>query len=208
MMPNKTIYVSDGDLPIFERAQELAGENLSATIAGALRRYVENAEARAKGLEEIIVKVGKVAITRKRFWGKLLAKGHVADDAAKKQLWYKIYQTAKGAFAVSITSHPKWWYSDGSDWKNWDWDWDRQSANWGEWWKAWKQDHPQAKPRSDEYTMKEYPKMKDWQDWSEQAEHRLEIYASLEEVGEHVPEELYQATRQALRDDPIEDLDI
>jgi hypothetical protein len=32
-MPNRTIYVADADLPIFEKAQELAGENLSATIA-------------------------------------------------------------------------------------------------------------------------------------------------------------------------------
>ena len=29
-VPNKTIYVSDGDLPIYQRAQELAGDNLSA----------------------------------------------------------------------------------------------------------------------------------------------------------------------------------
>ena len=32
-VPNKTIYVSDGDLPLYQRAQELAGGNLSAAIA-------------------------------------------------------------------------------------------------------------------------------------------------------------------------------
>ena len=40
-MPNKTIYVSDGDLPIYQRAQELAGGNLSSAITTALRRYVD-----------------------------------------------------------------------------------------------------------------------------------------------------------------------
>ncbi len=41
MMPNRTIYVADSDLPVFEKAQQLAGDNLSATIAQALRRFVE-----------------------------------------------------------------------------------------------------------------------------------------------------------------------
>src|SRR5215469_14987269 len=57
-MPNKTIYVADADLPTFERAQELAGENLSATIACALRRFVKTEEARQQGFEEISLKVG------------------------------------------------------------------------------------------------------------------------------------------------------
>ncbi|NUR96504.1 MAG: EXLDI protein, partial [Kribbellaceae bacterium] len=39
-MPNKTIYVSDDDLPLYKRAQELAG-NLSSAISIALRKYVE-----------------------------------------------------------------------------------------------------------------------------------------------------------------------
>ena len=40
-MPNKTIYVSDGDLPVFQRAQELADGNLSQAISRALRRFVD-----------------------------------------------------------------------------------------------------------------------------------------------------------------------
>ena len=32
-VPNKTIYVSDGDMPLFQRAQELASGNLSAAIS-------------------------------------------------------------------------------------------------------------------------------------------------------------------------------
>ena len=34
-VPNKTIYVADTDLPLFQRAQELTGDNLSATIVRA-----------------------------------------------------------------------------------------------------------------------------------------------------------------------------
>ena len=48
-VPNKTIYVSDGDLPLYQRAQELAGDNLSAAIAAALRRYVDVEEGRREG---------------------------------------------------------------------------------------------------------------------------------------------------------------
>src|SRR4026208_1181372 len=58
-VPNKTIYVSEGDLPIYQRAQELAGDNLSAAIASALRRYVEVEEGRREGVDEIIVRGGR-----------------------------------------------------------------------------------------------------------------------------------------------------
>ena len=47
-MPNKTIYVSEDDLPLFERAQELSGANLSSAIIKALKRYIELEEAQKK----------------------------------------------------------------------------------------------------------------------------------------------------------------
>ena len=37
-MPNKTIYIADQDLDLFERAQQRAGTSLSAIIVEALRR--------------------------------------------------------------------------------------------------------------------------------------------------------------------------
>ena len=77
MMPNKTIYVSDTDLPVFERAQELAGENLSSTIVQALRNFVNSHEARIAGFRDIVVRVGSDVYTRKQFRGRLLAKGHM-----------------------------------------------------------------------------------------------------------------------------------
>ena len=74
-MPNKTIYVSDDDLPLFERAQQLADANLSSAIVQALRRFIEIEEARQRGFEEITVLVnGEGAHQRKRFLGYRLAR--------------------------------------------------------------------------------------------------------------------------------------
>ena len=73
-MPNKTIYVSDDDLPLYKKAQELAG-NLSSAISIALRKYVELEEGRLEGYDEITVRVGRGAGRKQRFSGVLLAEG-------------------------------------------------------------------------------------------------------------------------------------
>ena len=57
-VPNKTIYVSDGDLKLYQRAQELAGGNLSAAIANALKRYVDVQEGLREGFDDVVVRVG------------------------------------------------------------------------------------------------------------------------------------------------------
>jgi len=107
-MPNKTIYVSDADLPVFERAQELAGANLSATITNALRKLVEERAKSALGMHEVEVKVGKVAYTYKRFTGRLIAKGRVRDRKASPKV-FEVYQTAKGKLAVYTKVAPEDW---------------------------------------------------------------------------------------------------
>jgi hypothetical protein len=40
MMPNKTIYVKDADVPLFEQAQELLGESVSSMFAEFLKERV------------------------------------------------------------------------------------------------------------------------------------------------------------------------
>ncbi|TME65527.1 MAG: EXLDI protein [Chloroflexi bacterium] len=105
-MPNRTIYVADADLPTFEKAQELAGENLSATIAQALRRFVDAEEAKASGFEEVTVKVGKIAHSYKRFRGRLLAKGRVRDQNEMRRTVYDVYQTVKGKLALYVRGAP------------------------------------------------------------------------------------------------------
>lgn len=105
-MPNKTIYVSEDDLPIFARAQELAGGNLSATISGALRDFVARHEHGEIGPVE--VKVGKTAYTIQRFQGRLLAEGRRTLHDGRPPIRYSVYQTARGQLAVHRADPPDW----------------------------------------------------------------------------------------------------
>lgn len=113
-MPNKTIYVADADISTFERAQELAGGNLSATIVQALRRFVEMEEAKESGFREITIRVGSIAPTRKRFLGRVLAKGQTREQNGATKVTYKVFLTMRGKFALYVedvadTSSPTWW---------------------------------------------------------------------------------------------------
>jgi EXLDI family protein len=105
-MPNKTIYVSDDDMPLYRRAPELAGGNLSGAIVTALRHYVEMEEGRRQGFEEITVSVGTGAGRKVRFAGVLLAEW--GQSSAKKTEIYHVYRTAKGKFAVHIERTGVW----------------------------------------------------------------------------------------------------
>jgi EXLDI family protein len=99
-VPNKTIYVSDGDLPIFQRAQELAGDNLSAAIAAALRRYVDVEEGRRTGFDEIIVRVGPGKGRKVRFVGVLL--GEWLNTSYSRVETFRVYRGRTGKFVVHI----------------------------------------------------------------------------------------------------------
>ncbi len=83
-VPNKTIYVSDGDLRVFQRAQELAGDNLSAAISAALRRYVDVEEGRQEGFDEITVRVRPKPGRKVRFIGVLL--GEWTDTSPSRSI--------------------------------------------------------------------------------------------------------------------------
>ena len=97
-VPNKTIYVSDDDLPLFQRAQEIAGGKLSAAIAAALRRYVEVEEGRQQGYEEVIVRVGAGLGRKQRFSGMLLAE--MEQTGNERDETYRIYRTRTEKFVV------------------------------------------------------------------------------------------------------------
>ena len=100
-MPNKTIYVSDGDLPLFQRAQELAGGNLSSAISNALRRYVDIEDGRKEGFEEVVVRVGLGGARRKvRFVGVLL--GESMDTNGSRILTTSVYRSRTGKFVLFI----------------------------------------------------------------------------------------------------------
>jgi len=178
-MPNRTIYISDADLPIFEKAQQLAGDNLSATIVKALRRFVEMQDERAQGFAEVTVKVGKQVHSQKRFTGRLLARGRFRSSSEHRSDVFEIYETQKGNIALYTRNVPDWfsWGREGGhdeDWWNRSW---ANPANWG-----------------------------DWESW--RGEHSLDVFPALEALKERIPQELYVVAEQNLKHGPVETLDI
>jgi EXLDI family protein len=105
-VPNKTIYVSDGDLPMFQRAQDLAGGNLSSAIASALRRYVDVEEGRREGFDEVVVRVGPGRGRKVRFTGILL--GEWVDSSLSRVDTFRVYRGRTGKFVVHVERSPEY----------------------------------------------------------------------------------------------------
>lgn len=105
-MPNKSIYVSDADMPLIQRAQQLAGGNLSAAIAQALRRYVEASEMAEQGYRETAVNVGPPGTQlRKRFFGLRLARWeYPTPEGYLRQL--SVYRTPKNSLVLYVHVGP------------------------------------------------------------------------------------------------------
>lgn len=120
-MPNKTIYVSDEDVPVYKRAQELAGGSLSAAIGAALRRYVDVEEGREDGYEEVVVRVGAGVGRKQRFVGVLLGEWGRSEGGRVEVC--RIYRTRLGRFAVHVERAPQNsgesdnWVRDLMDWR-------------------------------------------------------------------------------------------
>ena len=107
-MGNKTIYVSEKDEILFNRAKEIAGEALSSVIARALSEYVSRHEEKAKGMKEITVKVGKHNSQREqRFVGEEVGKWSGFSDDKVWLMDAKIYQTKKGNWAILLRHSTK-----------------------------------------------------------------------------------------------------
>jgi EXLDI family protein len=104
VVPNKTIYVSDGDLALYQRAQELAGDNLSAAISAALRRYVDVEEGQREGFDEIIVRVGPGRGRKVRFTGVLL--GEWVNSSFSRVETFRVYRGRTGKFVVHVERSP------------------------------------------------------------------------------------------------------
>jgi EXLDI family protein len=181
-MPNRTIYVADADLPIFEKAQKLAGDNLSAAVAQALHYFVEKEEAKRSGYEEITVRVGKGRpYLTKQFRGRVIGKRRIRVQNGTRLLTLVVYQTAKGRFAIYTKNTANW-----SDWSksskksagDWNWDWDYDWSNY------------------------------DWSSYFEDNELRLDVYDTLDELKDNIPEELYESIVRYNNGEDVEILDI
>ena len=121
-MGNKTIYVSEKDESLFNKAKEIAGEALSSVIALALREYVSRHEEKTKGMKEITVKVGVQGSEREqRFVGQEIGKW---SGFSNDKVWLMdavIYQTQKGNWAIllrqsakaTLLTNPKEWKNSG-----------------------------------------------------------------------------------------------
>ncbi|MGW0808753.1 EXLDI protein [Nonomuraea sp. NPDC002799] len=113
-MPNKTVYVSDEDLPLYQSAQDLADGNLSKAISAALRKYIEVEEGREDGYEEIAFRVGPGTGRQVRFSGMLLAEwGRNESDVVEV---FRVYRSRKDKFVVHRERSNAWRHSDGSFW--------------------------------------------------------------------------------------------
>ncbi|WP_283137577.1 EXLDI protein [Rhizohabitans arisaemae] len=179
-MPNKTIYVSDEDLPLFQRAQEIAGGKLSTAISAALRRYVEMEEGRLEGYDEIIVKVGVGTGRKQRFSGVLL--GEWGRTQGERMEMLKVYRSRQGKYVLHVDRSPEW--TDGLEGENWL----EKITSRGAW--------------------RTYLGLTDSNWGFVQGESTLEVFDGLEELRGRIPEEFYDLIANLGRHPAVEDLDI
>jgi EXLDI family protein len=187
-LPNKTIYVSDDDLPLFERAQELAGSNLSSAIVRALRRFIEVEEARQGGLDEITVVVNTEGAHRhKRFLGQRLVRWvePTADGNGSEIL--NVYRTAGKRYALHTRSLPDWKPEFGDP------DHAGDPDNWGI-----------GKGILQKIASWGY----DWEMFKKSGYYTLQVFETLADLKPHISDELYKAVTLAMEGPEIEELDI
>jgi EXLDI family protein len=172
-VPNKTIYVSEDDQPLYQRAQELAGGNLSSAISTALRRYVETEDARAAGFEDVVVKVGIGAGRKVRFQGVLL--GEWFSSEGERFQHYRVWRGPKRfALHVGRTEYFEMRDAEGNPLTGW---------------RAWTGIGAVS-------------------GGGRPAENTLDVYDTLEELREHVPEVLWAVVSAAVNQPQVEELDI
>lgn len=178
-MPNKTIYVSDDDLALFRRAQELSGGNLSAAIAGAVRRYVEFEEGRREGYDEIVLAIGHGGARRKqRFSGVLLGEWTRTNGSTGRIELFRVYRTRKGKFVLFVDRSPEWTSGQGKNWLE-------EVTNW------------RVMLGLEEHSY-----------GFVQGESTLEVFETLEQIRERVPSEFYDLIAGVAESPAVEDLDI
>jgi hypothetical protein len=116
---NKTIYVRDEDLPLWDRARELAGDKLSPVIIDGLKAFIAGKEAQAaltKGFERIEVSFSDAdahgILRRIAFQGKWIFPPEkplsIEREDEHSVERFAVASTAKGAFLF-------YWWTDYPD---------------------------------------------------------------------------------------------
>jgi len=199
-VPNKTIYVSDEDLPLYARAQQLAGGSLSATISRALQRFVERGEAQMIGLEEITVSVGPPGMrSRKRFTGHRVVRWSHRTGQGRIET-FTVYRTAKDHYAVHLRRDPDW-ARRNPDWDT-ERDWD-DPTSWG--WPS-RPIFPGASASASTATTTSDSSATAV--WWEPGDYQLDVYDTIDELSEHLPAELAEIVAHQATVPAVEDLDI
>lgn len=107
-MPNKTIYVREADVGLWEEAEKLAGGNVSGLIADALARYVEEEKRKGQGMGKIELDLGTRNFPRRvQFEGRWLVEPdqdatRPDDPAGNAGFYYGVAVTRRGNIAVYI----------------------------------------------------------------------------------------------------------
>lgn len=113
-MANKTIYIPDDEVEIYERCKAIAGKSLSSVILNALKLYLAQKDAEEKGMEKYDLWVGVedlhdyVADYRgKRIKFVALELAQHKDDDEAEALTMRLFKTAKGKYLLHTVHHDK-----------------------------------------------------------------------------------------------------
>jgi EXLDI family protein len=172
-VPNKTIYVSQGDLPLYQRAQELAGDNLSAAISAALKRYVDIEEGKREGYDDHVVRVGTGKGRKVRFTAVLLGEWTNTNSSGLER--FRVWRGRTGKYVVHVERSEGFTMVDQ----------DGKSAGW-----------------------RGYLGIGNLSYGSSPAQSTLDVFASLDELRDRIPPQLYDMVARAPQEPEVEDLDV
>jgi hypothetical protein len=124
-MAKTTIYLNKEAEVIYQKAKEYAGDNLSAVIVQGLKLYVEKMEMMTKGMQEIIIFVGKNYLMDQmaqgknmKFIGMKLASETTQDIYGERVVQiHTLYLTRKGKFLMDSTTVDEKEYTETSNYK-------------------------------------------------------------------------------------------
>ena len=101
---NKTLYVSDQDAEVWERAEKLAGDGkVSKVVTDYLKQYVAMKESAVKGYDRIVLRLYENGIPKAYgFYGRWIISPNepfiIRDNNGPDNL-YAVAETAKNKFA-------------------------------------------------------------------------------------------------------------